>query len=427
MKILLLTLGTRGDVQPFVALGVGLKAAGHEVSVCAPSSFAPLVTEHGLTYAPMSDEIVQLARAQEGREILGAAGSPLGLLKGWLRLARRVGPMQRRVLDDAWAAAPGTDALVYHPKVLGGTDLGERLKVPVFLVLPAPALVPTRVFPAPVLPPLRVPLSLQGVYNRLTYRLPQLMNVATAGVVNKWREEALELPARPAFQDPLRYPDGRAVPVLHPFSPHIAAPPADWSADVAVTGCWILTSEWRMPSELREFLRAGPPPAYVGFGSIAGRNPAQTTQTVVGALERAGQRGVLSSGWGGLGTARLPGTVFKLDAAPHDLLFPHMAAVVHHGGAGTTAAGLRAGKPTVVCPFFGDQPFWGARVAALGVGPAPIPQRRLTAENLAAAIRRAVTDTEMQGRAYELGVKLRAEDGVGRAVQFIETYVTAWR
>ena len=182
-----------------------------------------------------------------------------------------------------------------------------------------------------------------------------------------------------------------------------------------------------MPSKLREFLRAGPPPVYVGFGSIAGRNPAQTTQTVVGALERAGQRGVLSSGWGGLEAARLPGTVFKLDAAPHDLLFPHMAAVVHHGGAGTTAAGLRAGKPTVVCPFFGDQPFWGARVAALGVGPAPIPQRRLTAENLAAAIRRAVTDTEMQGRAYELGVKLRAEDGVGRAVQFIETYVTAWR
>lgn len=429
MKFVLLTLGTRGDVQPFVALGVGLKAAGYEVNVCAPSSFAPLVAQHGLTYAPMSDEIVQLAKAQEGREILGEAGSPLGLLKGWLRLARRVGPMQRRVLDDAWVAVQGTDALVYHPKALGGTDLSERLKIPALMVLPAPALVPTRAFPAPVLPLLTVPRPLQGAYNRLTYRLPQLMNAGAAGVVNRWREEALGLPPRPAFQNPLRYPDGRAVPVLHPFSPHVAAPPADWpTRDVAVTGYWSLkTSERRLPDALLEFLRAGPPPVYVGFGSIAGRDPARTAETVVQALERAGQRGVLSTGWGGLEAARLPNTVFKLDAAPHDALFPHMAAVVHHGGAGTTAAGLRAGKPSVVCPFFGDQPFWGERVAALGVGPEPIPQHKLSPEGLGAAIRRAVTDTEMARRAYRLGVKLRAEDGVGNAVRFIEGYVAAWR
>lgn len=424
MKLLLLTLGTRGDVQPFVALGVTLKAAGHEVSVCAPVSFAPLITQYGLTYAPMSDEIVQLTQAQEGRKILGEAGSLLGLLKGWLRLARRVGPMQRRVLDDAWAAAQGMDAIIYHPKALAGIDLGERLGIPVFLVLPAPALVPTRVFPSPVLPPVMVPPTLQGAYNRATYRLPQLMNAATAGIVNRWRREVLSLGPRPTLQDPLRYPDGRAVPVLYPFSPHVAPPPADWPEGVAVTGYWVLeASEWRMPDGLLEFLRAGPLPVYVGFGSIAGRDPARTAETVVRALSRAGQRGVLATGWGGLEVAELPSTIFKLESAPHDGLFPHMAAVVHHGGAGTTAAGLRAGKPTVVCPFFGDQPFWGERVAALGVGPDPIPQRRLTEENLAAAIRRAATDAQMQRRASDLGVKLRAEAGTERAVEVLGQYL----
>ena len=184
---------------------------------------------------------------------------------------------------------------------------------------------------------------------------------------------------------------------------------------------------WQPPAELLDFLHVGPPPVYVGFGSIAGRDPAGTAETVVRALAQAGQRGVLATGWGGLELAGLPDTIFKLESASHDRLFPHMAAVVHHGGAGTTAAGLRAGKPTVVCPFFGDQPFWGARVAALGVGPKPIPQRLLTADTLAPAIRRAVTDVRTQSRAHELGVKLRTEVGAVRAVEVLELYLTAAR
>jgi sterol 3beta-glucosyltransferase len=170
---------------------------------------------------------------------------------------------------------------------------------------------------------------------------------------------------------------------------------------------------------LVEFLQAGPPPAYVGFGSMFMNGGRRKTEIILNALKLARQRAALATGWGELTAEDAPEGIFVLDAVPHDWLFPRVAAVVHHGGAGTTGAALRAGKPAVICPFVGDQPFWGRRVAALGAGPPPIPQRKLTAERLAAAIRSAVADGEMRQRAASLGEAIRAEDGVGRAVAMI--------
>jgi sterol 3beta-glucosyltransferase len=178
--------------------------------------------------------------------------------------------------------------------------------------------------------------------------------------------------------------------------------------------------DWTPPPALAAFLDAGPPPVYVGFGSMAGIDPAATTRIVLDAVARAGVRAVLASGWGGIAADAAPPSVFLLDDAPHDALFPRMAAVVHHGGAGTTAAGLRAGVPGVLCPFGVDQPFWGARVQALGAGPAPIPQRKLDAVRLADAIRVAVDDPTMRGVAQRIGAAIHAEDGVGAAIECIE-------
>jgi sterol 3beta-glucosyltransferase len=152
---------------------------------------------------------------------------------------------------------------------------------------------------------------------------------------------------------------------------------------------------------------------------MAGKNPEKKARIVLDALAKSGQRGLIATGWGGMKTAELPESVFMIDHAPHDWLFPRAVAVVHHGGAGTTAAGLRAGKPTVICPFMGDQPFWGQRVYELGVGTAPIPQQKLNAENLAEAINTAVSDNAMLSRAVQLGEKLSREDGVGQAVKVV--------
>jgi UDP:flavonoid glycosyltransferase YjiC (YdhE family) len=222
---------------------------------------------------------------------------------------------------------------------------------------------------------------------------------------------------------PFSSPALRGLPVLNGYSPAVIPPAPDWGDRVRVTGYWFLEppADWTPPPALEEFLQAGPPPVYVGFGSMSSRKPEETAELVFAALKQAGQRAILLSGWSGLRAADVPPGVFMVESVPFQWLFPRMAAVVHHGGAGTTAAGLRAGVPSIVVPFFGDQPFWGRRVYDLGAGPRPIPRRQLTVERLALALRTAVTDESIRGHAAALGAKIRTEDGPRAAVEIIET------
>ncbi len=211
-----------------------------------------------------------------------------------------------------------------------------------------------------------------------------------------------------------------ALPTLYGFSPLVVPPPSDWRANVHATGYWFLDEpDWQPPDDLVRWLRAGAPPVYIGFGSMPSRDPQQTSSLMTAALQQTGQRGIIASGWGG-NLSTQSDSIYVVDHAPHDWLFPRVAAVVHHGGAGTTAAGLRAGKPTLVIPHLADQPYWGRRVHELGVGAAPIKRQKLTVEALASGIRQITTDAQMQQTAADLGAKIRAEDGVGTAVKLIE-------
>jgi sterol 3beta-glucosyltransferase len=245
-----------------------------------------------------------------------------------------------------------------------------------------------------------------------------------SSMTNRFRTRILGLPPQRRFANMLVRADGLPVPILYPYSPALLPVPGDFPPHVHVTGAWFLDrpATWRPDPALEQFLDAGPP-VYVGFGSMSGKQASGRAQIVLDALAETGQRGLLARGWGGLEVTGLPNNVQLIEAAPHDWLFPRMAAVVHHGGAGTTAAGLRAGKPTVICPFLGDQPFWGTLVHARGVGPHPIPQRQLTASRLAAAISMAVHNPEMRQRAAGLGARMQAEDGVANAVGIVERVV----
>ena len=411
MNILILTIGSRGDVQPFVALGKGLKAAGHDVTVCTAHTFEPFVVEHGLKYAYMTDEIIRLTDTVDGQRTIESGGKGFGLIK-------KVKPIIREMLTQAWEAAQGAEAIVYHPKTLAGYHIAEKLGIPVFMSMPLPAYTPTREFPNPILPP---NIRLGAAFNRLSYMVTRMVGMPFGGIVNEWRQ-SIGLPPRGRLANEIVLPNGQPMPTLYSYSPHVVPTPSDWQPSTVATGYWFLDqqADWQPPSDLVDFLNAGEPPVYVGFGSMAGTDPEGKARVVLSALEQSGQRGILASGWGGLKADSLPENVFMLEQAPHDWLFPRVKAVVHHGGAGTTAAGLRAGKPTIVCPFFGDQPFWGQHVYQLGVGPKPIPQKQLTAEALARAIQTAVSDAGMAQRAAALGEKIRAEDGVARAVEIIE-------
>jgi UDP:flavonoid glycosyltransferase YjiC (YdhE family) len=266
-----------------------------------------------------------------------------------------------------------------------------------------------------------LPAVFGGALNRASYRLTeQMMWQGFRSADTVARQQVLSLP-KAAFWGPYGSERFKQNPILYGYSPAVIPRPTDWDGQMHVTGYWFLdpADEWTPPANLLEFLQAGSPPVFIGFGSMSTRNPGETTDLILRALARTGQRAILLSGWGGLHNSDLPDTAFMVDAIPYSWLFPRVAAVVHHGGAGTTSAGLRAGVPSIIIPFFADQPFWGRRVAELGVGPAPIPRKQLTADRLAQAIQTAVTDEAMRQRAAELGAKIRAEDGIARAVEVV--------
>lgn len=346
----------------------------------------------------------------EGKAAMSGSG---GFAAG-VKLIRHFKPIGRRSLALEWAAAQafGPELIIYHPKAIGAPHIAEKLNCPAVLASPLPGFTPTREFASPL-----VPFKSLGPFNGLTHRI-----MAGSGelifrsMVAEWRASELGLKPRPAR---------RMTPAatLYAYSSHVVPVPQDWPDSVAVTGYWFLDDDrhWEPDEALAAFLARGDAPVYVGFGSMPGLDPAAMTKTVVGALKRAGKRGVLATGGGAIGTQdNDTGQIHVIAGAPHDKLFPLVAACIHHGGAGSTAASLRAGKPTVICPFFGDQPFWGRRIEELGVGPAPVAKKRLTVESLARAIARSTSDTGIATRARALGVKVSAEDGVGHAIAFLE-------
>ncbi len=412
MKIFLSTMGTRGDIQPFIALGQGLQAAGHQVALCTAAGYRSFIEEHGVPYAYMDNEFLAIIQSQTGQAAIESK-------RGVLEIYRQIGPIIRRSLEDEWRAVQAfqPDLMVYHPKMLGSYHIAEKLAIPACLSLALPFQTPTRAFPNPMFTGVR----LGGWFNQFSYRLMDLAGLMYAGVTNDFRVKTLGLHPKGRFASTMVKTNGEPVPVLYAYSPHLVPRPADFPPEVDVTGFWFLAqaTPWQPAPELLAFLEAGPPPVYVGFGSMSGSAGAERGRIVVETLQKSGQRGLLASGWGGMQTGDLPQNIFLIDAAPHDWLFPRVAAVVHHGGSGTTAAGLHAGKPTVICPFIADQPFWGKVVYDRGVGPQPIPQKKLTVAGLAAAINTAVNDDAMQAAAAKLGEQIRAEDGVACAVAII--------
>lgn len=413
MKIFLSAMGTRGDIQPFVALGRGLLAAGHEVALCTAEGFRPFIEEHGVPYAFMDNEFLAIIQSQTGQAAIEGK-------RGIWKIYQEIGPIIRRSLDDEWRAVQEfqPELMVYHPKMLGSYHIAEKLGIPSFMSLAIPFQTPTTAFPNPMF----TGVQLGGWFNRFSYRLMDLAGLMYGGVINDFRSNVLGLPPQGRLAPSMVKRNGEPVPVLYSYSPSLVPRPTDFPPEVHVTGFWFLDRlpGWQPSAELTTFLVAGSPPVYVGFGSMSGNAGAERGRIIVEALQKAGQRGILASGWGGLQVADLPASIFLIDNAPHDWLFERVAAVVHHGGSGTTAAGLRAGKPTLICPFTADQPFWGKVVHEQGAGPQPIPQKKLTVDGLAAAISTLVTDQAMQARAAQLGERIRAEDGVGCAVGVLE-------
>ncbi len=415
MRIAILASGSRGDVEPYVALGRGLAQAGHLVRLVTHANFESLVTDQGLEFWAVAGNVQDVA---QGMAALLERGNFLAIMAEMGRAAEQ-GALA--LAQTGLAACRGVDLILAGiGGVYVGLALAEKLDLPLVQAYYIP-FTPTRAYPSFFVP--RLPVASPAL-NRLSYHVArQVMWQSLRRADSRARRKVLDMPAAPFF-GPLNSERAARYPILYGYSPAVIPSPPDWSNTV-VTGYWFLdpAEGWTPSRALLDFLSAGPPPVYVGFGSMSNRDPSATARLVLAAIARTGQRAVILSGWDGMAAADVPDSVYVLDGAPFSWLFPRMTAVVHHGGAGTTAAGLRAGVPSVVVPFFGDQPYWGSRVAALGVGPAPLPRKQLTVERLAAAIEQAVNDRGMRQRAADLGAAIRAEDGVGCAVAAIEAHL----
>ena len=410
MRILLMTYGTRGDVEPFLALAEGFVRAGHNVRLAAPETYASLAANTGVEYIPLPGNPEQLAAAM----VQQAGGNPLRMIAV---MARFVFPLAAAVYERVRAIAPGSDAIVHSFLFTqAGYEIAKTLGVPDFSAQMFPMFAPTAEFSAPGFPDLPLP----GIYRKMTHTLFNGIFRHGGGILyGQVRRAHPDFPSLTGW--PFSPSEKRVTPILFGFSRHVVPRPAEWPASAFVTGYWQSNppQDVDVPVALRRFLDAGPAPVYIGFGSAIPRDMKKLAGIAAEAIRQTGKRGILSMEK----TADLPEQdspdLFAVDSIPHRWLFPRMGAVVHHGGAGTTGMGLRAGIPNILIPFTADQPFWAERVRLLGAGPHSIPLGKLTSRRLAVAIDQTMRDASMRARCRELGKKIDAEDGVARAVELV--------
>ncbi|KAH9607679.1 hypothetical protein KSS87_010942 [Heliosperma pusillum] len=411
MQIVMLIVGTRGDVQPFIAIGKRLQEYGHRVRLATHQNFKEFVLSSGLEFFPLGGDPKVLAGYMvKNKGFLPSDPSEIPIQRNQIR--EIIFSLLPACKDpDPETHVPFTaEAIIANPPAYGHTHVAEALKIPIHIFFTMPW-TPTSEFPHP-LSRVRQPVAY-----RLSYQVVDVMIwLGIRDMINEFRKKKLKLRPitylSPSYSSPLDVPYG------YIWSPHLVPKPKDWGPKIDVVGfCFLdLASNYKPPEDLMEWLGKGQKPIYIGFGSLPVQEPEKMTKTIVRALELTEQRGIINKGWGGLGDLAEPKDfVYLLDNVPHDWLFLQCAAVVHHGGAGTTAAGLKAACPTTIVPFFGDQPFWGERVHEKGVGPSPIAIEDFCLEKLISAIR-YMQDPKVKQRAVELAKELENENGVTGAV-----------
>ncbi|KAJ9246965.1 CAZyme family GT1 [Paecilomyces variotii] len=425
LNIVIQVVGSRGDVQPFIALGNELQKFGHRVRLATHAIFEDFVTKAGLEFYSIGGDPVELMSYM--------VRNP-GLIPSMKVL--RAGEIQQKrttlanILDGCWRSCiePDShshipfvaDAIIANPPSFAHIHCAQALDIPVHLMFTMPW-TSTRAFPHP-LANLKYSGKDHSLGNLISYHFVEWVTWQGLGdLVNKWRRTVLGLPQIPATEGP-NLAETLNVPFTYCWSPALIPKPGDWGPNVDVSGFFFRDPPfYEPPSELREFLHAGASPVYIGFGSIVLEDPEKMLSIIFDAVRKANVRAIISYGWANVKGPKLS-HVHYLGDCPHEWLFQHVVAVVHHGGAGTTACGLRNGKPTAIIPFFGDQPFWGNMVAAVGAGPKPIPHKDLTGQKLAEAITYCLTDKVMSA-ARRIARNIKQECGVRAAVNSFHSHL----
>ncbi|KAG8739387.1 hypothetical protein FRC10_005679 [Ceratobasidium sp. 414] len=427
MSVNIMIVGSRGDVQPFLALGQKLQQHGHTVRLATHETFRQLVKDAGLRFFNIGGD---------PHELMSYMVRNPGLIPGFESLKNGdIGKKQKMVgeilegcfqscfrPDDEQdgGALFAADAIISNPPTFAHIHCAEALGIPLLLSFTMPWCA-TAAFPHPLVNIKQSPKHESKLVNYYSYGLVDIMTWQGLGrTINKFRMKRLGL-SYLNTQSAVGMIERCNIPWTYCLSPALVPRPADWMSHIDVVGFYFLdlAKGYTPPKDLDDFLAAGEPPIYIGFGSIVLENPEQITKSVLAAVALCRVRAIVSPGWGGLDKAMIESAgpnVFALGNVPHDWLFEHVSAVCHHGGAGTTAIGLRCGKPTIIVPFFGDQPWWASQIARRGAGPPPIHPKQLTAESLATAIRIALS-RHTQEAATRVGEMIKQEDGTKNGLE----------
>jgi sterol 3beta-glucosyltransferase len=426
VKALIYTHGTRGDLQPYLALARALGRAGHTATLVAPGMFAPVAAQYGVPLEPLTDAGVKLNERPDVRKLLhnndGSEAGGRAYREAREKIFNEVMPeIYPVMLRQLWEAArEGADIVLHsHHSRQVIHQIAEKLGVPHVLATMYPHFTPSHRYPRAMGSFEARPDNLER--HKAADSMP--LKPMLADMISTWRSDTLGLVPRQDYLDARLLADGSPAPVLHGFSPYVVEPAPDWPQWVHTTGFWDLPAPpgWHPPRRLLEFLAAGDKPVFIGFSSMSSGDPGETGRMVLEAVRLAGVRAVVGTGWGGITIPDPPEDVLVESDIPYDWLFPRVSVAVHAGGPGTNHVAAVAGVPQVMCPFHNDQMMWSARMRELGVGPEPVKQRDLTADRLAGAVKQALTDPEIAAGVRRTARALSAEDGVGRAVEVVES------
>lgn len=400
MKIVLSARGSRGDVQPVIDVATGLGARGYQVCLCVPATFEAEVRDLGLSHAFYSED---------SRQMMEGFGS------GWRGLKRALAWFSRTIEEQfevLVAQSEGADLLITGTNEIAAPSVAEYRGIPFYRITYAPMMVGYQ--SVPLIPWQQLP----GVVNRAAWNgINAGVELMTRHPINRNRATLGLAPMRGVGEHV-----ARSGHTLFSMNTTLAPPCPSWGLlhDFSYTGYCHRRSQAKLPSDLDSFIDDGPPPLYIGFGSVSVQNPKKFTQMVLDSIVMSGSRCVLGEGWTGLGQGAFSDRMFVVGDTPHEVLFPRMAAALHHGGAGTTHTAARAGVPQMAFPQFADQHYWGHRIAALGLGPTAIPPNRLTRNRLTKALKTISGNRQFRQNAAALGHFMGDEDGVASIIAAVE-------
>jgi len=415
LKITMIALGSTGDVRPYILLGRELKSRGHQITIACFDSFRETLEKEGLGYAPITGNVVEMMA-----NIMKPGTSGVKYLSQVEKTIREIAPV---LLKDLMRACEDADALICTFFGSMYYSIAEKYQIPC---------IQTHYFPMD--PNSSMPISsapfqrLGKAWNKASYKIGYLLiGILEKWYLTDWRKEN-GMPLRKVHTHPDYVCGGHTVPVIYATSPQVMPRPAEWNDHIHMSGFWYddMPIDYTPSPELEAFLAAGEKPVYIGFGSMVSGNMNKTMTKVLRAVKAAKVRAIIATGWADNSHMKGNDNVFFVEYLPHDWLFPRVSAVVHHGGAGTTAAGLRYGRPTLVIPFGGDQPFWGNQVHKLGCGPRPISRDALTVVRLTRALIDLTSRPRYRAAARALADSMRQECGVVRAADIVEMEIAAW-